>query len=43
MEFHVAGSADDPNYADAEAVLDDLSTNLPEVTVFKHMKAPVRN
>jgi len=40
MEFHLAGSANDPNYADAEALLDDLSTNLPQVTVTKHMKDP---
>ena len=42
MEYHCAGSANDPNFADAEAVLDDLAINLPDVVVIKHMKSPVR-
>jgi len=40
MEYHCAGSANDPNFADAEAVLDDLAINLPDVVVIKHMKSP---
>jgi len=40
MEYHCAGSANDPNFADAEAILDDLAMNLPDVAVIKHMKAP---
>ena len=36
-EFHIAGSANDPNFADAEAILDDLATNLPFVTVKKYV------
>ena len=41
-EFHIAGLANDPNFADAEVVLDDLAMNLPDVTVRKHMRDKVR-
>ena len=41
MEFHIAGKANDPNYADAESILDDLAMNLPDVTVKKHMRTAV--
>ena len=41
MEFHIAGLANDANFADAEAVLDDLAMNLPDVTVRKHMRDKV--
>jgi len=41
MEYHIAGLANDPNFADAESVLDDLAMNLPDVTVRKHMRDKV--
>ena len=41
MEFHIAGRANDPNYADAECILDDLAMNLPDVIVKKHMRVQV--
>jgi len=40
MEYHIAGAANDPNYADAEAILDDLEMNLPDIKAVKHMKVP---
>lgn len=41
-EFHVAGRANDPELAEAEAIIEDLAMNLPDVTLVRHIKDPVR-
>jgi len=39
-EFHVAGRANDPELAEAEAIIEDLAMNLPDVTLVRHIKDP---